>query len=295
MLFSDVTGVLTVWMRCLVMSLGCWLFECAVQWCHWGADCLNVLFNDVTGMLTVWMCCSMMSLGCWLFECYIQWCHSGADCLNVLFSDVTWVLTVWMFHSLMPLGCWLFECNVKRCHCWKWQSYITWCYDSSCNTFFPKTTSQISCLMWCVFVWPLVTFWGVCWWLLHLLERLCKWKSFVRSEFLTMVMVRIQAFRPATLCCWVGGWEICNLLKDCSILSLGVISLITLHNDNDTGPTHPLSRQAEACKTNTTKYQPQQKLQHTTNWEQDDWCGNSSTQSQAPEDGYINVRNMLSA
>ena len=24
-------------------------------------------------------------------------------------------------------------------------------------------------------------------------------------------------------------------------------------------------------------------------------CGNSSTQSQAPEDGYINVRNMLSA
>ena len=26
--------------------------------------------------------------------------------------------------------------------------------------------------------------------------------------------------------------------------------------------------------------------------EQDDRCGNSSTQSQAPEDGYINVRNM---
>ena len=29
--------------------------------------------------------------------------------------------------------------------------------------------------------------------------------------------------------------------------------------------------------------------------EQDDRCGNSSTQSQAPEDGYINVRNMLNA
>ena len=29
--------------------------------------------------------------------------------------------------------------------------------------------------------------------------------------------------------------------------------------------------------------------------QQDDRCGNSSTQSQAPEDGYINVRNMLSA
>ena len=35
-------------------------------------------------------------------------------------------------------------------------------------------------------------------------------------------------------------------------------------------------------------------LQHTTNWEQNDWCGNSTTQSQAPDDGYINVRNMLS-
>ena len=45
--------------------------------------------------------------------------------------------------------------------------------------------------------------------------------------------------------------------------------------------------QASACKQH-------QKLQHTTNWEQDDRCGNSSTQSRAPEDGYINVRNMLS-
>ena len=36
------------------------------------------------------------------------------------------------------------------------------------------------------------------------------------------------------------------------------------------------------------------KLQHTTNWEQNDWCDNSSTQSQAPDDRYINVRNMLS-
>ena len=35
-------------------------------------------------------------------------------------------------------------------------------------------------------------------------------------------------------------------------------------------------------------------LQHTTNWEQDDGCGNSTTQSQAPDDGYIDVRNMLS-
>ena len=36
------------------------------------------------------------------------------------------------------------------------------------------------------------------------------------------------------------------------------------------------------------------KLQHTSNQEQYDHCGNSTQQSQAPDDGYINVRNMLS-
>ena len=35
-------------------------------------------------------------------------------------------------------------------------------------------------------------------------------------------------------------------------------------------------------------------LQHTTNREQNDRCGNSTTQSQATDGGYINVRNMLS-
>ena len=30
------------------------------------------------------------------------------------------------------------------------------------------------------------------------------------------------------------------------------------------------------------------------NWEHDDRCGTSTTQTQAPDDGYINVRNMLS-
>jgi len=35
-------------------------------------------------------------------------------------------------------------------------------------------------------------------------------------------------------------------------------------------------------------------LQHTSNQEQYDQCGNSTAQSQAPDDGYINVRNMLS-
>ena len=35
-------------------------------------------------------------------------------------------------------------------------------------------------------------------------------------------------------------------------------------------------------------------LQQTSNQEQDDQSGNSTAQSQAPDDGYINVRNMLS-
>jgi len=37
------------------------------------------------------------------------------------------------------------------------------------------------------------------------------------------------------------------------------------------------------------------KLEDTSNQEQYDRCGNSTAQSQAPDDGYINVRNMLSA
>jgi hypothetical protein len=35
-------------------------------------------------------------------------------------------------------------------------------------------------------------------------------------------------------------------------------------------------------------------LQHTMNREHNDRCGNSTTQSQAPDDGYINIQNMLS-
>ena len=50
-----------------------------------------------------------------------------------------------------------------------------------------------------------------------------------------------------------------------------------------------LVRLASACNTDTTQTQP-----HTTNREQNDRCGNSTAQSQTPDDGYINVRNMLS-
>ena len=35
-------------------------------------------------------------------------------------------------------------------------------------------------------------------------------------------------------------------------------------------------------------------LQHIPNQEQNNQCGNSAAQLQAPDDGYINVRNMLS-
>jgi len=35
-------------------------------------------------------------------------------------------------------------------------------------------------------------------------------------------------------------------------------------------------------------------LPHWSNQEHYDQCGNSSEESQAPDDGYINVRNMLS-
>ena len=35
-------------------------------------------------------------------------------------------------------------------------------------------------------------------------------------------------------------------------------------------------------------------LQNTANRERNDRCGNSTAQSQAPDDGYINVRNVLS-
>ena len=52
--------------------------------------------------------------------------------------------------------------------------------------------------------------------------------------------------------------------------------------------------QAEACNTDTTPTQPHRNLQHTSNQEQYDQCGNSTAKSKSPDDGYINVRNMLS-
>jgi len=51
---------------------------------------------------------------------------------------------------------------------------------------------------------------------------------------------------------------------------------------------------ASACNTDNTPTHPTPKLEHTSNQEQYDQCGNSTEESQAADDGYINVRNMLS-
>jgi len=58
-----------------------------------------------------------------------------------------------------------------------------------------------------------------------------------------------------------------------------------------------LQAEAQLCFSLQNEHHPKPaapKLQHTTNWEQCDRCGNSATESQVPDDGYINVRNMLS-
>ena len=94
--------------------------------------------------------------------------------------------------------------------------------------------------------------------------------------------INISIFRSLRPCCWITTSVILLSVRCMLEIWCGWFWVVPM-------------LQAEACKTNTTKYQPQQKLQHTTNWEQDDRCGNSPTQSQAPDDGYINVRNMLSA
>ena len=71
--------------------------------------------------------------------------------------------------------------------------------------------------------------------------------------------INIAIIKSLRLCCWMGGVHFARR------------SLKNEHHPKQAAP----------------------KLQHTTNWEQDDRCGNSATQSQASDDGYINVRNML--
>jgi len=68
--------------------------------------------------------------------------------------------------------------------------------------------------------------------------------------------INISIIRSLRLCCW--------------ITTSVVLFLLRLQHRYHSKPTTP-------------------NLQHTTNR-----CGNSREESQAPEDGYINVRNMLS-
>ena len=55
-----------------------------------------------------------------------------------------------------------------------------------------------------------------------------------------------------------------------------------------------LQAEASARNTDTTPTQPHRNSNTTSIQEQYDQCGNSTEWSQAPDDGYINVRNMLS-
>ena len=83
--------------------------------------------------------------------------------------------------------------------------------------------------------------------------------------------INIAIIRSLRLCWWITTSVVLFSVRCVLDLWCG----LSLQNEHHLKPTAP-------------------KIQHTTNWEQDDRCGNSSTQSQAPEDGYINVRNMLS-
>jgi len=57
-------------------------------------------------------------------------------------------------------------------------------------------------------------------------------------------------------------------------MGLNGVRVFSLHHGHHSNPSAP-------------------KFQHTSNQEQYDQCGNSTVQSQAPDVGYINVRNML--
>ena len=98
--------------------------------------------------------------------------------------------------------------------------------------------------------------------------------------------INISMFRSLRLCCWITTSVVlfsvrCVLEIWCGwcwvvlVLQAEAQLCFSLQNEHHSKPAAP-------------------NLQHTTNWEQDDRCVNSSTQPQAPDDGCINIRNMLS-
>jgi len=76
--------------------------------------------------------------------------------------------------------------------------------------------------------------------------------------------INISVIRSLRPCCWITT----------SVVMFSVHSGFSLQHGHYSNPATP-------------------NLQHTTNWKQNNRCGNSTTQSQAPDDRYINVRNML--
>jgi len=91
--------------------------------------------------------------------------------------------------------------------------------------------------------------------------------------------INISIVRSLLLCCWITTSVVlfsvrCGLEIWCGwFWVVLVLQAEAWHYSNPTAPN----------------------LKHTAKQEQNDHCGNSTTQSQAPDDGYINVRNMLSA
>ena len=137
----------------------------------------------------------------------------------------------------------------------------------------------------------------LCCWITTLVVLFCKdgWFS---------ISVNLQCL---VACAWcdvfcrfvvVGG---CILIDfDCYLLCFVIIVLVCVWYINKALITkHPMRNTTRARIAGfSLQYEHHSKpaapnLQHTMNWEQDDWCGNSSKQSQVPDDGYINVRNML--
>ena len=81
--------------------------------------------------------------------------------------------------------------------------------------------------------------------------------------------INMSIIRSLRLCCWITTSVVLFSVR-CVLEQL----CFSLQNEHHPKPAAP-------------------KLQHTTKWEQDDRCGKSTTQSQAPEDAYINIRNKL--
>jgi len=79
--------------------------------------------------------------------------------------------------------------------------------------------------------------------------------------------INISIIRSLRLCCWITTSVVLFSVRCVLEIRCGWVWVVSV-------------LQAEA----------QRKL----NREQNGGCGNSTTQSQAPDDGYINIRNMLS-